>query len=245
MMGKKICLLAVMALFSLLCLSDSKAEEEYVFVNKWPEELLGLRGPNKIAVDSSGYVYVADTYNHRIQVFLPKSAVLYSIDLGKGWNSVSLPVSPINNALTSVMSSVVGKYRSVWALDPMSKNWMKYIAEGDPSHNSLNTMDSGIGYLVYMSDPGVLIIMQGTEPDHNVGLKAGLNIVGYPSMTSRSPQNALAGMPQGTTIYGYDGEKWLSYTIGGPNFFNDLNLLEPGHGYYIYIEQDWVWTVSP
>jgi hypothetical protein len=48
-------------------------------------------------------------------------------------------------------------------------------------------------------------------------------------------------MPDGTCIYAYDSEekKWLKYFKGGPNFLNDLELLEPGHGYWFYVEQDW------
>jgi len=43
--------------------------QEYVFVRSWPVEILGLRNPNGVTVDGSGRTYVADTNNHRIQVF--------------------------------------------------------------------------------------------------------------------------------------------------------------------------------
>ena len=43
--------------------------EGYEFVNKWPDEVLGLRNPNGVAVDSAGNVYVADRDNNRIQKF--------------------------------------------------------------------------------------------------------------------------------------------------------------------------------
>jgi len=40
--------------------------EGYEFVNKWPDEVLGLRNPFGIAIDSAGNVCVADYRNHRI-----------------------------------------------------------------------------------------------------------------------------------------------------------------------------------
>ena len=43
--------------------------EDYTFVRSWPEEILGLRNPSGVVVDSSGNVYVTDTSNNRIQKF--------------------------------------------------------------------------------------------------------------------------------------------------------------------------------
>jgi RNA polymerase sigma factor (sigma-70 family) len=43
--------------------------EEYTFVRSWPEEILGLRNPSGVVVDSSGNAYVTDTGNSRIQKF--------------------------------------------------------------------------------------------------------------------------------------------------------------------------------
>ena len=43
-----------------------------VYVTQWGSEGNGygqFEHPQGITVDSSGYVYVADTYNHRIQQF--------------------------------------------------------------------------------------------------------------------------------------------------------------------------------
>jgi len=45
----------------------SSASETYVFVTKWGAD--GLSMPEDVAVDSSGNVYVADTWNNRIQKF--------------------------------------------------------------------------------------------------------------------------------------------------------------------------------
>jgi DNA-binding beta-propeller fold protein YncE len=51
--------------------AGASAETEYTFVTMWPElpQPWYFNGHSYIAVDSSGYVYVADIYNYRIQKF--------------------------------------------------------------------------------------------------------------------------------------------------------------------------------
>ncbi len=50
------------------------------FIRKWGSSAIGggkFQGLHGIAIDSEGYIYVADTNNHRIQVFLHTSPQLY------------------------------------------------------------------------------------------------------------------------------------------------------------------------
>jgi len=58
---------SVLAMFT----AGAKAEAEYTFVTMWPElpQSWYFNEPEGIAVDSSGNVFVADSWNHRIQKF--------------------------------------------------------------------------------------------------------------------------------------------------------------------------------
>jgi DNA-binding beta-propeller fold protein YncE len=57
---------SVLAMFT----TGAKVEAEYTFVTMWPELPQSWYFDTKgIAVDSSGYVYVADVWNDRIQKF--------------------------------------------------------------------------------------------------------------------------------------------------------------------------------
>ena len=64
-----ILVLSVLAMFT----AGAVAEEEYTFVDMWPElpQPWYFDYPGDVAVDSSGYVFVVDFGNNRIQKFAP------------------------------------------------------------------------------------------------------------------------------------------------------------------------------
>jgi DNA-binding beta-propeller fold protein YncE len=67
---------AVMALTFLMYPPASEGQEEYVFVRSWPSDGTGLGYPKGVAVDGSGNVYVADTFNYRVQKFTSEGVFL-------------------------------------------------------------------------------------------------------------------------------------------------------------------------
>ena len=69
----------------------SSASETYVFVTKWGAD--GLSMPEDVAVDSSGNVYVADTWNNRIQKFTSTGTFITKWgSSGSGDGQFSFPV---------------------------------------------------------------------------------------------------------------------------------------------------------
>ena len=69
-----VCVIALLAFSSVLAFSfpAASAEGGYAFVTKWGSQGTGDRQfdwPHGVAVDSSGNVFVADSWNNRIQKF--------------------------------------------------------------------------------------------------------------------------------------------------------------------------------
>jgi hypothetical protein len=74
-----------------------------------------------------------------------------------------------------------------------------------------------------------------------VGLEAGWNLVGYPSIQTRSVNDALAGVPY-DMIQTYDAEsgQWLSNNGTSGN----LTQMEMGRGYWIHCTGSYSWQVA-
>ena len=168
------------------------------------------------------------------------------IDLAPGWNLISLYFQPLDTNRASVMSSVEGKYRSIWAYDAAIGEWQRYIADGPSFLNNLEKMESGTGYWIMMDQPGTLIIL-GTPPMTAISLKAGWNLVGYNSQAPMPLEDYLSSIEdKSSCIWTYDSEReeWLRYNLSLPAFLNNLEFLEQGKGYWIHIKEDRIWDIG-
>lgn len=169
----------------------------------------------------------------------------FTVDLFEGHNLVSIPFQITDNSIYAALRLIDSYYRAVWAYNSTSKEWEKFIPSDPDFLNNLMTIEPGKGYFIQMTVPNVLILYKKDNYTEPLSLKRGWNLVGYPSLTPRSVHDALIGMPKGTWIYGYNVGTWLLYTNGDQTFLNTLSQLEPGKGYYIYVEQDCIWNLSP
>lgn len=169
----------------------------------------------------------------------------FSITLDSGWNLISIPFEVADANILSILERIQGLYESVWAYD-IQLGWRKYIPNDPIAFNSLENIEPGKGYLIYMNNPATLLIAGNELDTKDIQLFKGWNLVGYNSLMSQSPMNALASLPAGTCIYAYNSENetWLRYVVGDPKFLNNLNLLKPGCGYWIYVEQDCIWDIN-
>ena len=84
-----------------------------------------------------------------------------AFELATGWNLISLHTEPIDSSLNTVLSSINGKYDSVWTCDPVTAEWKKYIV-GSPSLSNLDELVAGKGYWIEMNKDGILVF-QGMQ----------------------------------------------------------------------------------
>ena len=79
------------------------------------------------------------------------SAQAVGVYLHAGWNLVSFISSSVMS-IEDAMSSISGKYSSVWAYDASTVSWLRYIVNGPSFLNNLTEMGPGYGYWVLVTE---------------------------------------------------------------------------------------------
>jgi len=170
-----------------------------------------------------------------------------SIDLYEGWNALSIPYGSQETEITTVLSSITGKYNAVFSYDGQSENWLIYRENKTvfDSSNNLASLEPGKGYWIEMLGPATLEIVFEESGTYSKGLVSGWNFIGYPYTTSRETGLALTSLSDKyDIIYSYDNvnKDWTFYSPYPSLIFNNtLNTMEPGKGYWIYLYEDSSW----
>jgi hypothetical protein len=164
----------------------------------------------------------------------------YKITL-TGHNLISIPLLIEDPAVTSALATLTNI--------PSNFTYMRYYDELDAvspwkifsmigPRDSLG-LSNDMGLWVGGSGSGQLTVT-GTVPDgYTIRLKAGWNLVGYPSLTPRTVSDALAGLP----IVRIEGEDSTTppynlRVLGGGD------VMYPGRGYWIYVSSDSTWLLG-
>ncbi len=157
---------------------------------------------------------------------------LYSLQLHTGWNLISLPLMPEDTDILDIMNSVAG-------------NWNRYDLTGPDFLNDLTTIESGKGYGIDMKSEDTLSV-SGSEPTvKSISLSAGWNLVGYNSLSSMSTTEAMNSVDGNwNSVWSYETGNWKRYDLTGPDFLNDLTIMEPGKGYWIDMKSSDTWTLG-
>jgi hypothetical protein len=168
--------------------------------------------------------------------------VIQELHLYPGWNLFSIYPDVANTDLPSVLAPIEGLYGVVCSYDASSGGWKRYIAhESSESISDLHTLEPRKGYWINMSvSEEVILTITGEEiPDRTVQLSTGWNLIGYTSTESTSLENIPFSRDY-TSIWTYDsaGGIWLRHVAGNPGSANNLSQLEPGRGYWIYVEEN-------
>lgn len=170
----------------------------------------------------------------------------YPITLGANWNLISPPLYPNNTAIATVLAGVSDNISMVLCYDPT------YTSGSSPywrmwwptlTNPSLTAIEAGKAYWIQM-DPALVgvktLTIYGTQqrgapnPEDQITLYPGWNMVGYKSVISRQAINS--GTPTGyfnaivnqyAALYYYASNLVpLDLTTG---------TLNPGKGYWIYM----------
>ena len=162
-----------------------------------------------------------------------------SIILFQGSNLISLYRQPEETEIASVLSSISGKYSSVWTF--IDNIWKAYDP-ANPDFSDLTTMEAGRGYWVDMNESATMIVT-GLLPSNSTDLVNGSNLVGYNSASSWDTPDAVASIEgQCVSVWAFIEGSWRVYDPPNPDF-SDLTTMEPGYGYWVDVSEACVWNV--
>ncbi|MFH0815410.1 MAG: hypothetical protein V1934_01135 [Methanobacteriota archaeon] len=168
-----------------------------------------------------------------------------AIPVALGWNLISIPVTQNSTSLPGCLADLLGDTlwdRVMWYdSSDISDHWKQYNANWPSSMNDLYNIDPSMGVWINVTVPGDgLITICGTPPTATiVHLRAGWNMVGYPSLNS----NVTVAMAfWGTTVSiveAFDpGAPYRTRAVGSKYVMN------PYEGYWVYAVADSVWAVD-
>jgi len=189
--------------------------------------------------------FIADSISATVYITVepdsePNDSSFSPPEMAPGWYLISIPVQPIDTHPSAVLSSIDGKYNSVWAYDP-DAGWSMY-APGASS--SLQSMEPGVGYWIKMEQQGTLDV-EGSDPEQTAIklIKGKWNLVGYSSQESGYAEDCMSHVAGAiSSVWGYAPETgWSVYTPGSPG---DLKMMGPWHGYWIEADHTCKWDVN-
>ncbi|MDD4308326.1 MAG: putative Ig domain-containing protein, partial [Thermoplasmata archaeon] len=171
-----------------------------------------------------------DWTNFTLTVKLPP------INLGVGWNLISIPLELANASVENVLASVSGmwdvvKYYDVTdVMDP----WKTYRIGG--TVNDLAFIDRTMGIWVHATDNCSLEVFGTIHASTDIVLHAGWNLVGYPTLTAQMVGLALWGTGA-DRVEVFDPVSPYIKEVGG------TYLMKPGEGYWIRVPAETIWTI--
>jgi hypothetical protein len=174
-----------------------------------------------------------------------------TLSLQAGWNLISLPLVPLTPDPRDALAPIAGNYAEIMAYgasgaDPV---WQRFSPEAPAFTNDLAQLMPQQGYWLRLAAPASLTVLGNLLRPASVALRAGWNLVGYPSLEPRAIATALAGIADRVAcVYAYDAATpdapWRLYDPGAAPPVDEIVTLRPGVGYWIQALADCTWLLE-
>jgi hypothetical protein len=151
------------------------------------------------------------------------------IGLDEGWNLISLPLIPLDSAISAVLAGIMDDIISVWYWNAAAARWYSF-APGAAS--DLTSMTDGKAYWINM-DAARTLNLAGTEMPEGTQLPpaydvvVGWNMIGFKSTAGNVTAETYLDGTEYVRIYLYKNGAWDLI----PSPYSDF--MEPGLGYWV------------
>ena len=170
---------------------------------------------------------------------------LDEIPILPGWNMVSLPEIPPNTDPAAVLAPITGAYTKVIAADSCGDvpEEQRIYDSADPASATLTAIEPGVGLMIQGTTSTALPSDGELPATWSMPLCKGWNLIGLPIGQPRAVRNALASIEgKWERIFQYEAdnppEYWQYYQTDIPAWANQVDVLEPGRGFWLYVTAD-------
>ena len=154
---------------------------------------------------------------------VPVETENFTKELVTGWNLISLPLTPLDNGTSAVLSGV-------------SQDAVKSYNTATHQFEDATTMDPGTGYFVHVTTAGTWEYEGTAYTSMTASLSQGLNCVGWTNETGSALPDALSsigGSYRYVAHWNATSQSYEVYLPGAPAPFNDFATMDRGEGYFI------------
>ncbi|MBX2998858.1 MAG: hypothetical protein KF893_10140 [Caldilineaceae bacterium] len=172
------------------------------------------------------------------------------VPLQSGWHLISIPEEPVDTDPAAVLASIAGRYTQVYAYagcDPETP-WKGYDPL-NPAASTLTAIDHTMGLWLDVEDPGLLVVDGIQHSQVVIPLCLGWNLIGYPFNRPQPVVTALASIADDyLRIFTFDAgdiaDPWAVFDVSSPQWANDVKIMEPGRGYWLYATANTTLTMT-
>lgn len=154
---------------------------------------------------------------------------VFNLQLSRGWNLVSLPVTPPDDDIVRLLAPIQGQYNIVWGF--IGDDWQSFDPDL-PEFRTLTTLRPGRGYWIDMKTSATLAV-SGPPATESVSLAAGWNLIGINFLGKIRAKSAFRDLgSQMSAAWMYSSGTWRVFDPQNSDF-SDLQWLQAGYGYWI------------
>ncbi len=164
-------------------------------------------------------------------------AAKFTRPLSKGPNLISIPLIQSDETIQTVLQML--SYDNAWSYDSITQEWRSF-SKSKPYGQSLEHLNHTMGIWVNVTQDSNLTVAGVVPTSTTIDLKAGWNLVGFPSFDDNYTVADLKAVVAVERIEGFDG-------LASPYFLRfmaDVDLMQAGFGYWIKVESPAIWTVE-
>jgi parallel beta-helix repeat protein len=155
----------------------------------------------------------------------------------EGPNLVSIPLVQSDESIEEVLQTV--RFDKAWTYDAFQNEWASYMTF-KPYRGELKTTNNKMGVWINVTQASNLTVAGIVPWMTSIELLSGWNLVGFPSFDTNHSVGEFKNDTSAPRVEGFDSSS-TPYFL---RVLSDVDKLETGYGYWVYVEADTTWSIS-